>query len=140
MTKVIGIDRRSVSMNNSTMLEEVFTEYGLRPGSFTQELNTAPSTIGGWMKGRSKPNEKIFLAIEKRGKILSSISLKKNDFDTVCERFGIKKSTIAERLGISRQALHDQQSRGIPDDRLKKIEEIIRELGRDLVKLARRAL
>lgn len=140
MIKVIGIDRRGVSMNNSTMLQEVFTEYGLKPSSFMKDVGCTLSTIGDWTHGRTRAREEIFQAIEKRGKILQAVNLKKQDFDTVCEQFGIKKSTIAERLGISKQALHDQQSRGIPDDRLEKIEAIIREIGKELVKLARKAL
>lgn len=134
------LDGRVTTLENVRMLQEVFNEYGLKPSSFEKDVGVTRSCIGHWASGRAPASDDIFKAIEKRGKILSSINLRKNDFDTVCERFGIKKSIIAERLGISKQALHDQQSRGIPDDRLKKIESIIREIGQELVKLAKKAL
>lgn len=121
------------------LLQEAFDDCGLTVQSFKRDMGFAHSTICGWAAGTSRANPKIFNIMEKRGKFLSTVTLARHDLDWVCETFGIKEAVIAEKLGISKQALHKQKAQGFPPQRRKEIEKILQGIGRRLMTLAKKA-
>ena len=136
----VNVDRHSgEGKNNAMLLQDAFENCGLKVRSFASPLNCDESTISGWLGGYTRANPRIFNLIEKRGKFLSKVNLSRHDYEWVCQEFGIKHTLIADRLGISQQALQKQRARGLPPERLRDIEKILRNIGQRLLVIARQA-
>lgn len=58
---------------------------------------------------------------------------KTDHYDAICIRFGINKSWLADRLGMSRQAFYRAEERGFYASEAKILEKAFRDMGKALI-------
>ena len=134
------------------MILERVSKNGVSLASFAEAARCNRNTLSRWKNGRRKQGAieaapRLTKLIARRGEALLNVSLDKNRLDTICERYGISQLYIASQMwnyvddkkGISKQAYHKAKLKGFTPERKREIEQILRNIGKELLQLSKRA-
>lgn len=118
---------------------KLFEDLEISAAHFSRRVGKKKDYIANWKKfgistERAQP---VVNELLKSAERLSHINLSRHELIEVLDSNGVPMTVVAERAGVSRQAVYKAVERGLNDEQRARLERAVKKLGADI---RRRAL